>query len=60
MILIIFNTRNKFKIFKTLQIILKKKFRIKIKNKYKLVILEVLVIKNKEIKPLYKLKLTKK
>ena len=60
MILIIFNTKNKFKIFKTRQIILKKKFRIKIKNKYKLVILEVLVIKNKEIKPLYKLKLTKK
>ena len=60
MILIIFNTKNKFKIFKTRQIILKKKFRIKIKIKYKLVILEVLVIKNKEIKPVYKLKLTKK
>ena len=60
MILIIFKTKNKLKIFKTHQIILKKKFRIKIKIKYKLVILEVLVIKNKEIKPLYKLKLTKK
>ena len=60
MILIIFKTKNKLKIFKTHQIILKKKFRIKIKIKYKLVILEVLAIKNKEIKPLYKLKLTKK